>query len=281
VSSARFDNIPQDGSTEYMTANGVVDAADTPLEAIGGLYDPGPSFSEDERPAARLSLMPAWLQTFAATTGEPEDGPAVTPPAAIEMPAAPVLTAPVPEEPVTELPSWLAEERPAPSGDSAADAAQLAAAAATLISEDDLPEWLRAISPADDQDALVTFGTEAAAAHAARPVLAVPSIGRAWTTAHDRPALSEGASMFALMARESVATALPAPASDYSSSSEDLSDAGPHEPDPLAPPAESLATPVRAAGAAPAAEQPRRMWMVYAVALLLVILVLVAVRLFM
>jgi hypothetical protein len=281
VSSSLFENTPQDSSNEHLTVNGVVDTSDAPLETVGGLYDPGPSFSEDERPAARLSQMPAWLQTFAAAAGEPdEDASAASLPSVADV-AAPVLTAPTAEEAVTELPNWLAEERATPAGGSAAAAAALAVpAAASLISEDDLPEWLRAISPIDDQDAVLAFGAEAAAgANAARQVLAVPSIGRAWTLAHDRPALSEGASMFALMARESVATALPAPSTEAPYPTEEPREARLPETDSLARPTEPLTTSVRAAGTA--ATDQRRRWMVYALALVLVILMLVVVRMFM
>lgn len=280
MSSSLFGNIPQGSGDEHMTANGVADPAAAPPAAAGGLFDPGPSFSEDEPPAERLSQMPAWLQTFAATVGEPDEDAAGAPASTGESVAAPVLTAPAPDEPVTELPGWLAEERPAPAGAGPDASALVAPAAAALISEDDLPEWLRAIAPADDGDALVAFGADVAIVAASeRPVLATPSIGRAWMQGHDQPALSEGASMFALMARESVATALPAPTAEPVTGGVGLDVPGPQDAEAPTPRAESLASPVRADTATPEAARPRRMWVVYALALLVVILVLVTLRL--
>ena len=35
------------------------------------IYDPGPSFLEFDRPTVRLAELPAWLQRFAASAGDP------------------------------------------------------------------------------------------------------------------------------------------------------------------------------------------------------------------
>jgi hypothetical protein len=279
VSSSLFGSIPHESGDEHTTANGVVDPPVTRLDTVERLYDPGPSFSEDERPVERLSLMPAWLQTFAASVGEPEDDAAGAPLPAVETVAAPVSTVPAPEDAVAELPTWLAEERPAPDGDAGAAPALVTPVAAALISEDDLPEWLRAIAPADVDEGVASGGGVTAITGGPRSVLAAPSVGRAWLQGHDLPALSEGATVFALMARESIATALPAPEDDPAPAGAASDAAGLLAADASGTQSESLTVPVRADATAPTATQPRPRWMIYALALLLIILVLIALRL--
>jgi hypothetical protein len=269
-----------------MLSNGVVDSNDAPTAAAGHLYDPGPSFSGVERPAERLAQMPAWLQTFAAAAGDPADDEMVVDPL-LDMPTIAVATEDAPFEEGSDLPTWLTEERSAavqaetgePAPEAAGDAAVAAAAAATLISEDDLPEWLRAISTNDDDNAddLFSFGaTPDGGVVDPRAVLTVPSVARAWMFVHDRPALSEGASIFALVARETVATALPSPAGSE-----------PIVADAVAPAYEatqrgqSLASPARAASAGEQTKTstPRPRWMIYLLALVLVAIVLIVLSL--
>ena len=285
MSSSHIENTSQGrGVDEHIGSNGVVDANGA---TAAQLYDPGPSFAGIERPAERLAQMPAWLQTFAAVAGDPAEDELVAEPR-MDVSAATVALEDTPSDEPVELPSWLTEERAAvaaepvePERDAAGDAAIGAAAAATLISEDDLPEWLRAISSNDDDghDELFSFGAEAGDAGSQRAVLTAPSVARAWQFMHDQPALSEGASIFALVARETIATALPAPAAGSATTA--VSDA-PFPARAAAQRGESLAAPVRADQPAEQAERAttagRPRWMIYLLALLLVVAVLVLLR---
>jgi hypothetical protein len=141
---------------------------------------------------------------------------------------------------------------------------------------------LRAISSNDDDgdDELLGFGVADGGAGSQRAVLTAPSVARAWQFVHDQPALSEGASIFALVARETIATALPAPAAGGMTTA--VSDA-PLPARAAAQRGESLAAPVRADQAAEQAERSttagRPRWMIYLLALLLVVAVLLLLRL--
>lgn len=288
MSSSHFGNTSPDSGEEPVANNGLVDPAKDVTESAGPLYDPGPSFADDERPAERLSQLPAWLQTFAATVGNPaEDDPAdlpAGPPGGSDAVTATAAVALTQAAMAPDLPTWLADGRPTSTSDSSSEHADIVALeGAALISEDDLPEWLRAIAPvdSDDDNGLVTFGGAGGAPAGARLALSVPSVGRAWMFGNDRPALSEGATVFALMAREAVATTLPAPAIDMSPSTAmaGAPAAAPGASAAATPDDEPPPDPLRAGQASTPVAKPRRMWMVYLLALLLVILVLLAVRL--
>lgn len=165
-------------------------------------YDPGPSFVENDRPSVRLAELPAWLQTFASSVGDPaEDEPGSQP----EPEAASVVEQPDVEQGATEtssLPDWLQDDEPAPAP--AAPPEPQESAPSFMITEDDLPEWLRSIPG------------EATAEPAARPdpsnseqeapstngVLEVPPISHAWITAAAQRGLGDGGSVFALVASQ-------------------------------------------------------------------------------
>ncbi|MFW6074645.1 MAG: hypothetical protein ACOC9Y_03565, partial [Chloroflexota bacterium] len=96
----------------------------------GRTYEPGPSFLEGDRPNVRLAELPAWLQTFAASTGEPEPTSQAPAPADEET-LPPDLSEPdaqdsphdveaseqqEEESPAAGLPGWLEEPRPESPG---------------------------------------------------------------------------------------------------------------------------------------------------------------------
>lgn len=163
-------------------------------------YDPGPSFIENDRPAVRLAELPAWLQTFASSVGDPaEDEPEThSAPATSEEPAG-SRAQPQPGE-AASLPDWLQDgesqhHAPPEPQDSAPS---------FMITEDDLPDWLRSIPgeataaptppPAPSQDDAGSMSMNG--------VLEVPPISRAWVTATAERELSDGGSVFALVASQ-------------------------------------------------------------------------------
>lgn len=198
------------------------------------IYDPGPSFVEHDRPTVRLAELPAWLQRFAASAGDPDDelqeaeeinqSEDITqlPTAMVEGESEPEIE---PEAPAIDLPSWLDDDEaeiplpaiePAIPETPAVAEEPLPGSPQFMISEDDLPDWLRTIS-ADDGGDESSAASVSADSMAVAGLASVPSVARAWVTRDDMDALSEGGSLFALVASQSsstpthVATAAPQP----------------------------------------------------------------------
>lgn len=174
------------------------------------VYEMGPSFTETERPADRLTEMPAWLQTFAASEQAaddaehlPEVDPTATPANLIETESA---------DTDTSLPDWLRDdpvhaeqEQPVNIPGAFDDFQQDMGATDTFISEDDLPDWLRAFSheQADGAAASAPSTPRAPVGIAAAPstsAVRVPSVENVWLSAYDRQAIGPGRTLFALLA---------------------------------------------------------------------------------
>lgn len=168
-------------------------------------YDPGPSFVENDRPSVRLQELPAWLQTFASSVGEPEEDE--VPPADEPSPVAETEQAADTGRVGGSdmLPDWLQED------DSAKAEAQSTpppepqdSAPSFMISEDDLPDWLRSI-PGEASAAPTPIPSPTAPANEAPSLngtIEVPRISRAWVNATTERELSDGGSVFALVASQ-------------------------------------------------------------------------------
>lgn len=182
------------------------------LMADDTVYEPGPSFVENERPTDRLTEMPAWLQTFAAAEAPADDTlddtTSVSPEPAHEPPAPTRLV-----EPDSTLPEWLRADPSQP--EPVAQVATLESfdsfdepdenAAASFISEDDLPDWLRAFS----QDTSVapahtTMDSNRSVANNSAPtsttLVRVPPTENVWLSTYEHQAIGPGRTLFALLA---------------------------------------------------------------------------------
>lgn len=184
------------------------------------IYDPGPSFVEHDRPSVRLAELPAWLQRFAASAGDPDDehqeaeeinqSENITQlrTAMVEGESDPEIE---PEAPAIDLPSWLDDDEaenpiePAIPEMPAMVEEPLPGSPQFMISEDDLPDWLRTIT-ADDAGDESSTASVSADSMAVAGLASVPSVARAWVTRDDMDALSEGGSLFALVASQSSST---------------------------------------------------------------------------
>lgn len=185
------------------------------------INDPGPSFLEYDRPTVRLAELPAWLQRFAASAGDPEDesleadeineSENIT-----QLPTASIEPSTDNDAEVSgiDLPSWLDDEESETSEPAVEpvlpDMTSLSDEPAPgtpqfMLSEDDLPDWLRSISPNEsgDEGAAAVASTQSMAVAG---LASVPSVARAWVTRDDMDALSEGGSLFALVASQSSST---------------------------------------------------------------------------
>ncbi len=151
-------------------------------------YEHGPSFLEHDTLAVRLVELPAWLQAFAASVGEPSELEPAVPDIDSMAEAGHELPAPGASVPAVEQ---------APRSTQLAEAATLSS---SFISEDDLPEWLRSIAP-DGQDAGHSRSGGGSAAN--EDHLSVPNISRAWSTSDDARGVDESTSLFALVASQS------------------------------------------------------------------------------
>lgn len=184
------------------------------------VYETGVSFAEHDKPDERLTEMPAWLQTFAASVVEAGDPPAADPapssePVSSPAPAAAQLT------PDPSLPDWLRADGAAPGGtampgarqgDDFADFQDFGTEGAdSFISEDDLPDWLKAFSTETAGDPLVPAGGMASAGSVSTmpqrsAALRVPPVENIWLSAYDRQALGPGRTLFALLASNTATT---------------------------------------------------------------------------
>jgi hypothetical protein len=190
VSSSAFERqVIDSGSSDSRPTHSPNRAPDGPQQ-----YTPSASFLDHDRPSSRLVELPAWLQSFAASVGEPDTSgaPGVE---VVDLPEATVGTDKTFTQPAEEPAS---RERQAAPG---------AGLATSFISEDDLPEWLRAIAPHDAGDGeseLFQFGGGSSDAPAS-----VPSVTRAWSTSKDARGVDEATSLFALVASQGPQTAIP------------------------------------------------------------------------
>ena len=151
-------------------------------------FPPSPSFQENDRPAVRLVELPAWLQSFASSVGEPPE----------------LETTPPPSTSTEYVVNSANDQKPTPAPSTSA---KPASSTTDFISEDDLPEWLRAIAPDDgpDTDVELTMPRDAGSGE---PV-AVPTISRAWSTSKDARGVDEATSLFALVASQTPQPAMP------------------------------------------------------------------------
>ncbi len=153
-------------------------------------FPPTPSFVDRDRPSVRLVELPAWLQAFASSVGEPTEDE--TPE---QQPA---------EEPMTTS-SNDQQTQPAPQPKPAPQ--QTSVAGTDFISEDDLPEWLRAIAPEGPAES--SFDALVQDTGIDGDQIAVPTITRAWSTSKDSRGVDEATSLFALVASQAPQTAIP------------------------------------------------------------------------
>ena len=159
-------------------------------------YPPSPSFLDRDRPAVRLVELPAWLQSFAASVGEPSES---------EFSAA-SQSSPT-EQPVT-TPDESPQDQPrAEARPSTRPPPKSSDVGTDFISEDDLPEWLRSIVPDDSAES--TFDALAFDRGADGDQITVPNVTRAWSTSKDARGVDETISLFALVASQTPQTALP------------------------------------------------------------------------
>lgn len=195
MTSSPFERqLTESESAERRTPTPATHLSDGPQQ-----YPPGPSFIEHDRPTVRLVELPAWLQAFAASVGEPAVDESDRPDEAdLEL--------------LTEA-DMSANDKSAPRSGPASDPAPARPAAGgsnfntSFISEDDLPEWLRSIAPEESEDSAaetLLFGESEAAQQ-----VGVPNVTRAWTTSGDSRGVDESSSIFALVASQPTHGPLP------------------------------------------------------------------------
>ncbi len=158
-------------------------------------FEASASFLDHDRPSVRLVELPAWLQSFAASVGEPDFSEPV------EQPSP--MSSDLDTGTLSDA-SLLQESRPA----RASEPIEPVGFATNFITEDDLPEWLRSIVPSeqdDDSADALSYGETSSAEH-----VAVPNVTRAWSTSKDARGIDESTSLFALVASQASQSALPA-----------------------------------------------------------------------
>lgn len=186
---------------ERQVIEGDTDADEAPATSVSEegpqQFAPSPSFQGRDRPKVRLVELPAWLQSFASSVGEPEESPA--PPAPdkrnLEHSMEPIET--------DDIENQDAEPH------SAAPAAD--PSSSSFISEDDLPEWLRAIAPEGDSENStgLLFGSGESSTALDDSEITVPNVSRAWSNSKDARGTDEATSLFALVASQAPQAALP------------------------------------------------------------------------
>lgn len=157
-------------------------------------FQPTPSFVDHDRPTIRLVELPAWLQAFASSVGEPSE---------LEAPAA---TESNPSDPAVSSSSPDPKEQEA-SQPRTTDQRSASGVNSDFISEDDLPEWLRSIAPEESVDR--SFDSLGLGGDDDREQITVPNITRAWSTSKDARGVDETTSLFQLVASQAPQTALP------------------------------------------------------------------------
>lgn len=246
------------------------------------VFEPGPSFVENERPTDRLTEMPAWLQTFVASTDTADDTSDVSHEPIQEPASESSAPARLAKEDST-LPEWLRSD---PSQPEPADQVETLDdfdsfeepdenGAASFISEDDLPDWLRAFShEASEAPSHTTISSARTVAHNPAPtsttLVRVPPTENVWLSTYERQALGPGRTLFALLASNGGAATFVEANGTYSNedsiqSPDAASTANPQTPTGVAQRSE-------AAAAAGTAEKPRNSMRLVLVALLVVLL---------
>lgn len=230
--------------------------------AEDNVYEPGPSFVENDVPSERLTDMPAWLQAFAAQ--ELERAEQAQAEAASEPDEVAEFSEPTSQSAGdTMLPDWLRDDSvggadASTSFDSGFGGFEdftgtSVTTTDSFISEDDLPDWLRAFSdeaasapvartsPAETMPAPRSVSTPAA-------IVRVPPVENVWLSTYERQALGPGPSLFALLASNTNgSTVYEAPTAQQNEPVRSAAPASP-EPERSAGPA---ATPQSAEDAAP------------------------------
>lgn len=183
------------------------------------VYDPGPSFVEDDRPTERLAEMPAWLQTFAAAAIEEDDNPEEDAPAngVSSTSSGPGQSTPSARDHETVLPDWLndpgtrTDEQSEPvhlfhGSDDFGDPQSIPTG--DFISEDDLPDWLRAFSeetsPQPTPPSIARRVVPQTATAVSATMVRVPPVENVWLSTYERQALGPGPQLFALLASNTV-----------------------------------------------------------------------------
>lgn len=190
MASSPFERQVVDADTNEDRSSGSSRASETPRQ-----YEPSPSFLDHDRPPTRLVELPAWLQSFASSVGEPSE------------PEVPDQTAPDPDrETALELSEELdaASAPPQPMSRSSSSRG----VSENFISEDDLPEWLRSIAsedPAESAAESLVFDQMARGDN-----VSVPTVSRAWSTSKDARGVDEATSLFALVASQTPQAPVPA-----------------------------------------------------------------------
>ena len=190
MASSPFERQVVDADTNEDRTSGSSRASETPRQ-----YDPSPSFLDHDRPSMRLVELPAWLQSFASSVGEPSE------------PEAPAQPAPDPDQqPALEL-SGEPDATNAP-GQPMTRSSSSRGVGENFISEDDLPEWLRSIAPEDPAESVaesLVFDQSAKGDN-----VSVPTVSRAWSTSKDARGVDEATSLFALVASQTPQAPIPA-----------------------------------------------------------------------
>lgn len=185
-------------------------------------FEPGPSFVEDDRPAERLTDMPAWLQTFAAQeTTRDEAAAEPGEPEQTTGEAHADVAAHNDESGDISLPDWLQDSGAADDDSPLVPEEQHAMhdfltsfddpgehEASSFISEDDLPDWLRAFSDDSSPSApsasmsreTSSPGSPVSVVRPSTAPVRVPPVENVWLSANERQALGPGGTLFALLA---------------------------------------------------------------------------------
>lgn len=189
MASSQFERQVVEGDASDDRSPSAPQMADGPQQ-----FEPSASFLDHDRPQVRLVELPAWLQSFAASVGEPSEDEAP-----MELSDDDVA-----DEPVTSS-SEKTEPNIAPGPKPAAQ--KLTGTGTDFISEDDLPEWLRSIVP--EEPAESSFDSLMADRTADGEQITVPTITRAWSTSKDSRGVDEATTLFAMVASQTPQTAIP------------------------------------------------------------------------
>ena len=160
-------------------------------------FPPSPSFQDSDRPEIRLVELPAWLQAFAASVGEPEVSEASSPSDRGQM-----------EQSVGSPPSGVRSD---PASDHQPTMTPPDPSSSSFISEDDLPDWLRSISPDESagDSGNPLFAGPMAESESDDNEITVPTVSRAWSNSKDSRSADEATSLFAQVATQAPQTPLP------------------------------------------------------------------------
>lgn len=190
MASSPFERQVVEADTSEDRSSGSSRASETPRQ-----YEPSHSFLDHDRPSIRLVELPAWLQSFASSVGEPPE------------PDEPAQTAShLDHEPEPDLSDEreLATAPPQPTFRSSSSKG----VSENFISEDDLPEWLRSIASEDPAESVaesLVFDQAAGGDN-----VSVPTVSRAWSTSKDARGVDEATSLFALVASQTPQAPMPA-----------------------------------------------------------------------